>query len=194
MSQHHTDPVEENVETHPVKLAIAVTVGAIGLVIAILLLAGFAVGSHRMGETDANANTPEAVTKRIAPFVTSTVDASKAAPKAVSAASAAPAAATAGAPVVAMAIPAALPVGAAAPAGGEGVYKAGCVACHATGVAGAPKLGDKGLWGPRVAKGKPTLYEHALKGFNAMPAKGGNTALADADVKAAVDYMIAQAK
>jgi cytochrome c5 len=45
-----------------------------------------------------------------------------------------------------------------------------------------------------LAKGKPTLYDHALKGFNAMPAKGGNTTLSDADVKAAVDYLVATAK
>ena len=192
MSQHHTDPVEENVETHPVKLAIAVTVGAIGLVIAILLLANFAVGSHRMGESDAKANTPEAINQRIAPFVTTAVDPSKAA--AVVPASAPISAKVADAPVVAMAIPAPTPAGAAAPAGGEGVYKGGCIACHATGVAGAPKIGDKGLWGPRIAKGKPTLYEHALKGFNAMPAKGGNAALSDADVKSAVDYLVAQVK
>jgi len=192
MSQHHSDPVEENVETHPVKLAIAVTVGAIGLVIGIVLLANFAVGSHRLGETDAKANTPEAFAQRIVPFVTVAVDPSKAAP--VAAVKAAPVAKTADAPVVAMAIPASLPAGAAAPAGGEGVYKAGCIACHATGVAGAPKFGDKGLWGPRISKGKPLLYEHAIKGFNAMPAKGGNAALSDADVKAAVDYLVSQAK
>jgi cytochrome c5 len=81
-----------------------------------------------------------------------------------------------------------------AAASGESVYKGGCIACHAAGVAGAPKFADKAAWGPRIAKGKPLLYEHALKGFNAMPAKGGNAALADADVKAAVDYMLAQAK
>ena len=68
------------------------------------------------------------------------------------------------------------------------------MACHAAGIAGAPKTGDKGIWTVRIAKGKPTLYEHALKGFNGMPAKGGNTSLADADVKAAVDYMVAQIK
>ena len=59
---------------------------------------------------------------------------------------------------------------------------------------GAPKAGEKTAWAPRIAKGKPTLYEHAIKGFNAMPAKGGNAALADADVKAAVDYMVALIK
>jgi cytochrome c5 len=81
---------------------------------------------------------------------------------------------------------------------GQDVYTKTCSVCHTAGVAGAPKLGDKADWGPRVAQGKNVLYEHALKGFTgkkgAMPAKGGNTALADDEVKAAVDYMVAQAK
>lgn len=81
---------------------------------------------------------------------------------------------------------------------GQDTYGKACVACHGAGVAGAPKLGDKGDWGPRIAQGNDTLYEHALKGYTGkkgmMPPKGGNTALADADVKAAVDYMVAQGK
>ena len=68
-----------------------------------------------------------------------------------------------------------------------------CAMCHQTGAAGAPKLGDKADWGPRLAQGKDTLYKHALEGFNgnkgAMPAKGGNPSLSDDDVKAAVDFM-----
>ena len=82
----------------------------------------------------------------------------------------------------------------AAGARGEGLYKQTCAVCHAAGVAGAPKLGDKAAWGPRIAKGKDALYASGLKGRNAMPAKGGNPALADADVKAAIDYMVSQAK
>jgi cytochrome c5 len=81
---------------------------------------------------------------------------------------------------------------------GEAVYNQTCQVCHGAGVAGAPKLGDKADWGPRVAQGTDTLYQHAIAGFTgkkgAMPPKGGNTALADADVKAAVDYMVAKAK
>lgn len=77
---------------------------------------------------------------------------------------------------------------------GEAVYKQACAVCHAAGVAGAPKLTDKAAWGPRLAKGVDVLYTSALKGIGAMPAKGGNPALADAEVKAAVDYMAAQAK
>lgn len=82
----------------------------------------------------------------------------------------------------------------AAGANGEGVYKQACAVCHAAGVAGAPKLGDKSAWGPRIAKGNDALYASGLKGKGAMPAKGGNSALADADVKAAIDYMVSQTK
>jgi cytochrome c5 len=81
---------------------------------------------------------------------------------------------------------------------GEDIYKQTCFACHAAGVAGAPKLGDKVAWGPRIAQGNDTLYTHSIKGFQGkvgmMPPKGGNMTLSDADVKAAVDYMVAQSK
>jgi len=81
---------------------------------------------------------------------------------------------------------------------GAATYNASCAACHAAGVAGAPKYGDKAAWAPRIAQGNETLYTHALKGFQGkkgvMPAKGGNMSLADADVKAAVDHMVSKAK
>lgn len=101
--------------------------------------------------------------------------------------------------------PAPAPV-AAAPApvvaadGGKGadVFKKTCAMCHQTGVAGAPKLGDKADWGPRIAQGKDTLYKHAIEGFNgqkgAMPAKGGSPSLSDDDVKAAVDFIASKAE
>jgi cytochrome c oxidase subunit 2 len=79
-------------------------------------------------------------------------------------------------------------------ADGKGTYDTTCMACHGTGAAGAPKLGDKAAWAPRLAQGKNTLYDHALHGKGAMPPKGGNAALSDDAVKAAVDYMAAQAK
>ena len=77
---------------------------------------------------------------------------------------------------------------------GEQVYKAVCMVCHATGVAGAPKLGDKAAWKPRIKTGKAALYASALKGKNAMPAKGGRADLTDAEVKSATNYMLAKAK
>jgi len=81
---------------------------------------------------------------------------------------------------------------------GQQVYLAGCVACHDAGIAGAPKLGDKGQWAKRIAKGLDTLYASAVNGVQgsagAMPAKGGNPALSNAEVKAAVDYIVARSK
>jgi cytochrome c5 len=79
-------------------------------------------------------------------------------------------------------------------AAGKDVYEATCAACHATGAAGAPKLGDKAAWAPRIATGAGALHASALKGKGVMPAKGGNAALSDADVTAAVDYMMGQSK
>ena len=74
------------------------------------------------------------------------------------------------------------------------IYTTSCAACHTSGAAGAPKLGDKSTWASRIKSGTDTLYNSALKGKNAMPAKGGNASLSDADVKAVVDYMVSQAK
>jgi len=110
----------------------------------------------------------------------------------VPAKAAAPAPPAASAPVAAAASAAAPPE----PVAGKGlsVYQASCSACHGTGAAGAPKLGDTAAWAPRIKAGLPALYNSALKGKAAMPAKGGNPALADADVKAAVDYLVAQAR
>jgi cytochrome c5 len=98
--------------------------------------------------------------------------------------------------------PAKIEVAAAAPASRDGqqVYQASCVACHDAGIAGSPKLGDKGQWAKRIAKGVDTLYASAVNGVQGsagalpMPAKGGNPALSDAEVKAAVDYMVARSK
>ncbi len=77
---------------------------------------------------------------------------------------------------------------------GKNLYNTVCMACHAAGVAGAPKLTDKAAWSARIAQGKAALYNSVLKGKNAMPPKGGAMSAADADIKAAVDYMLSQAK
>ncbi len=76
----------------------------------------------------------------------------------------------------------------------EADYKANCAACHATGAAGAPVVGNKDDWAPRIKQGKKTLYEHAIKGFNGMPPKGGNMSLSDDQVKAITDYMVGKSK
>ena len=75
---------------------------------------------------------------------------------------------------------------------GEQLYNAQCMACHAAGLLNAPKFGDKEAWAPRIAKGKDTLHMHSAKGFNQMPAQAAN-GVSEAQVYAAVDYMIAAA-
>ncbi len=87
---------------------------------------------------------------------------------------------------------------AAADLTGEQVYNQACVACHGAGVAGAPKLGDKAAWAPRIAQGMDTLHKHALQGFQGkagyMPPKGGRTDFSDQSVMNGVDYIVAAAK
>lgn len=66
--------------------------------------------------------------------------------------------------------------------------------CHATGVANAPKLGDKAAWAPRIAAGEETLVKHSISGIRAMPPRGGNASLTDDQIRAAVAYMTASVK
>lgn len=109
---------------------------------------------------------------------------------------AAPAPAAAAAPAPAPAPTPAAQQTAAAGGGanaGEALYKQTCVACHGAGVAGAPKFGDKAAWAPRVKQGIDTLVQHAIAGKGAMPPRGGSSA-SDADVRAAVQYMVNAAK
>jgi cytochrome c5 len=81
---------------------------------------------------------------------------------------------------------------------GTDLFEQACKACHGPGIGGAPKAGDKAAWGPRIAKGKDILYDHALHGFTGsagmMPAKGGRTDVPDDIVKQAVDHMVDMAK
>jgi cytochrome c5 len=114
------------------------------------------------------------------------------APAPAAAAPAPAAVAAAPAPAAAAAPQAAAPVTTAA-AGGEALYKQACAVCHTAGVANAPKLGDKAAWAPRLAQGVPTLVQAAIKGKGAMPPKGGSTA-PDADIRAAVEYMVGTVK
>lgn len=109
------------------------------------------------------------------------------------------------APKAAEAAPAAAPAAAEAPKAaetasidGKSVYNKTCSMCHAAGVAGAPKPGDKENWAPRIAQGTETLYKHSIEGYTGnsgmMPARGGNPKLTDDEMKAAVDFMVAQSK
>ena len=173
MSSHSGDPQV----AATIKSAIAIFAASISLVLIIFMLAQYAVGaySNRLRDGDP-AMSASAVAQRLKPVGEVIVDANAVAPVAVAAAAAPVAAVTGGADP------------------GKTTYEAVCAACHAGGIAGAPKTGDKGVWGSRIAQGNDVMYASAIKGKNLMPAKGGNSALADDAVKAAVDFMVAQAK
>ncbi len=90
--------------------------------------------------------------------------------------------------------PAANAGGAAVARSGEAVFTESCAACHATGAAGAPKLGDKAAWAPRLAQGQDTLIQHAMQGFKGMPPKGTCAACSDEEIKSTVAYLMSKAK
>lgn len=190
---HHGDAIEDNIDTHPMRVAIGVLIGAVALVVGIILIAQFAIGAYGTRSLkDDPAMSAEAVARRLAPVAKVEVD-----PNAPAAALAAPAPSAtprAAAAVAAVIAPPAAKATAPAAAAGKSAYEGICAACHGAGVAGAPKLGDKAAWSARLGAGKDALYASALKGKGAMPPKGGNPGLSDADVKAAVDYMVAAAK
>ena len=137
---------------------------------------------------------PKAATTAAAPAA--------AAPAAVASAPAAPAMAAAAPAAAGMAVAAVSAAASAAPAkaapaaasdAGKKLYDTACMACHAAGIAGSPKFGDKAAWAPRIATGMDTLYASVIKGKGAMPPKGGSAASED-EIKAAVQYMVAAAK
>jgi cytochrome c5 len=88
--------------------------------------------------------------------------------------------------------------GAAGPEDGKSVFESACIACHGSGIAGAPRIGDKAAWAPRIAQGAATLEQHAIAGFQGpaglMPAKGGRLDLSDEAVRKAVEHMVAQSR
>lgn len=92
----------------------------------------------------------------------------------------------------------AAPAPVSAPLSGAQVFNKACNACHGGGIGGAPKFGNKAAWAPRIAQGIETLHKHALQGFQGksgvMPPKGGWVNLSDAEVTAAVDYMVSKSK
>lgn len=99
------------------------------------------------------------------------------------------------APAEAMVVADAADAGSAATVDGKAIYEGTCVACHGSGIPGIPQLGDAAAWAPRIEQGIETLHKHAIGGFQGesgmpMPPRGGNTALSDDEVKAAVDYMV----
>jgi cytochrome c5 len=149
-------------------------------------IAGFQGKSGAMPAKGGNADLTDDEVKRAVAFMAGKAGATWKEP-------AAPAAGAAGAPST--------PAPNAAAAGrsdGKKIFDANCAACHGAGIAGAPKVGDKAAWAPRIAQGVSVLYTHAIGGFQGksgvMPPKGGNLALPDADINAAVDFMVAAAK
>jgi len=165
-------------------------------------IAGFQGKGGAMPAKGGNADLTDDEVRRAVAFMANKAGATWKEP-AIAAPAAAVAAAPASAAPIATAAAAPIPA-AAAPAAGAGkpdgkkIFEASCAACHATGIAGAPKFGDKAAWTPRIAQGVSVLYTHAIGGFQGkggvMPPKGGNVALPDPDVKAAVDYMVAAVK
>ena len=157
--------------------------GQLSFFLIALAVHGYASRSQKDDPTMSDA----AVKKRIAPVAQLSVDPN--APAAPAAVPAAAAAATAAPPPAAPAKAAAAGAGA-----GKATYESVCHVCHGAGVAGAPKFGDKAAWAPRIKQGAAQLHANAIKGKAAMPPKGGNPSLSDADVSAAVDYMVSAAK
>ena len=161
----------------------SIMIGSLGLLTVILIFTALAIYEHEPKET--NPQAPAQVAARIAPA------------GAVYAGNTGRAAMQAAADAAAKA--AASQVAYGGTTDGKTIYDNLCTSCHTAGVAGAPKLGDKGMWGPRIAQGLDTLIKHATEGYhgpdgNFMPPKGGNPALTDAQIKAAVTWIVGQAK
>ncbi len=164
----------------PRQLVIVVVLAFAVPTLVVLLLANLASTGMQSGAGSTNA---EAVAERIRPVAQVNIGQPGGEGEAAAAASPAPATA-ASAPNASQ--PAAQAKGGKT---GEQVVQATCAACHQTGAAGAPKIGDKAAWAPRIAQGEKVLLQSALQGKGAMPAKGGNPQLSDAEVERAVVYM-----
>jgi len=145
-------------------------------------------GIRQMPPRGGNADLTDTEVARAVAYMANAAGASFKAPEAAAAPEATPAAADTEA--------AAAPAAAAAikpdPVKGKQVYQTTCALCHAAGIAGAPKPGDMAAWGPRVAQGYATLYNHAITGIRGMPPKGGNPSLSEADIANAVGYMFSE--
>ena len=100
----------------------------------------------------------------------------------------------AAAPAVDTAMAAAGDAASAGPKSGEEIYNGSCMACHATGAAGAPKLGDVALWAPRIATGIDAMLAIAIKGKGAMPPKGLCMTCSDAELQSAIEYMVSKSQ
>ncbi len=162
---------------------LGIMVGGLMALTLVLIFLGYAIYRHEPKET--NPNAAAAVLDRIAPAgAVYAGDTGRAAMQA-----AADAAAKAAASQVAY----------GGTTDGKTIFDNLCTSCHTAGIAGAPKVGNKAMWAPRIAEGLDTLVKHATEGYhgpdgNFMPPKGGNPALTEAQIKAAVTWMVDQAK
>jgi cytochrome c5 len=191
--KEHSSPIKT-----PKQLIVVIVLCFLATVLGIVMIAKLVTGGMKI-DPKSPAMSEEAVAKRLKPVGDVAIaeagapmpaTTTKSTPPKSTVTTAAPAqTATAGAKV---ATAVAKPAGGAAD--GKKTYDAACAMCHAAGVAGAPKTGDKAAWKPRIAQGKDVLYGSAIKGKNLMPPKGGAASLPDADIKAAVDYLVSQAK
>ena len=175
MSEVHFEGHSSLIKT-PRQLIVVVLLAFLIPVIGIVMIASFATGGLRVDSKSSDASAA-AVAERLKPVGSVVIGEVPALAAGAEPAGAAVKTAAAGS------------LGA-----GKKLYDTVCMACHAAGIAGAPRTGDQTAWKPRIASGKEALYNSAMHGKNAMPAKGGLVSAPDADVKAAVDYMVSQAK
>ena len=194
MSEVHVEDHQSMIKT-PQQLILVMVLAFAIPVVGIIMIASYVTGGLKVDEKNGDAS-PASIAERLKPVGTLVVGEAPAPAASAPAAANAPAAGAAtasGSPAVKSASGQTVKTGTGGASVGKQLYESICVACHGAGIAGAPKAGDKAAWQPRIAKGKDSLYTSALKGKNAMPPKGGSTA-PDADVKAAVDYMVGLAK
>ena len=179
MSEVHVEDHPSLIQT-PQQLMVVVLLAFLVPILTIVMVTQLITGGLRIDRNSAEMS-ESAVSERLKP-----VGRVAMADDAAASSAAAPAPPSAGAPAAAV-----TPAG---KADGGKVYQTVCAMCHGTGLMGSPKFGDAAAWKPRAAQGLQTLHEHAIKGIRTMPAKGGNPALSDAEVSAAVDYMVGHSK
>ena len=176
----------------------AVIGGLAAFTIAMFILANHVAAKTQVAWDNQEREGSGGVAERIAPVGRVAVTGETPAEPAATATQPAEPAAGAPAPAPAGGETTAAAAGGAEAPSGEKTYNETCFACHAVGVAGAPKFGSKEDWGPRIAQGVPTLVQHALNGFQGqkgvMPPKGGRADYSEDQVAAAVQYMVDHAK
>ena len=170
----------------PKQLIVVIVLAFLVPVFGIIMIVELATGGLKI-DPKSSAMSEEAVARRLKPVG-----------EVVIGEAGAPVPATAAKSTATTDAPAQIAAAAAKPAGGAAdgkkIYDTVCAMCHAAGVGGAPKTGDKAAWKPRIAQGKDALYASAIKGKNLMPPKGGAVSLPDADIRAAADYLVSQGK